>query len=235
MAVPVLRDPTTGLPYNFSGTEDRIRKKQAFLEHYCGTMTRTAQAMKLAGISVDARTLTRYVKADPELRRAIKTRGLQLRRLSGVPEDKVPDYDAVSSRSDRQALWSRMMNDPTLEPQHRIKASELLAKSQLDFDREKGGGSTLDGWGEFLDQIDEERGGGVPSLPAENEGATPQNLGASKGAGEGTGGSAADPVNPQQTQQAEPSENSEPSEPSEPSTKKSSENSGEGIWDNDVD
>jgi hypothetical protein len=39
----------------------------------------------------------------------------------------------VASRVDRQELWTKMMNDPEIRASDRLKASELLGRSEADF------------------------------------------------------------------------------------------------------
>ncbi len=39
----------------------------------------------------------------------------------------------IATRIDRQKFWSDTMNDPTADPKDRLKASELLGRSEGDF------------------------------------------------------------------------------------------------------
>jgi phage terminase small subunit len=41
--------------------------------------------------------------------------------------------DGIMTRTERQELWSRLALDPTVPLKHRLKATELLGKSQGDF------------------------------------------------------------------------------------------------------
>ena len=40
---------------------------------------------------------------------------------------------AIATREERQSFWTRIMNDDGEDMRHRLKASELLGKSQADF------------------------------------------------------------------------------------------------------
>ena len=40
---------------------------------------------------------------------------------------------AIATREERQMFWTNIINDENVEFQHRLKASELLGKSQADF------------------------------------------------------------------------------------------------------
>ena len=41
--------------------------------------------------------------------------------------------DTIATRVERQELWTKMMNDPEIRSSDRLKASELLGRSQADF------------------------------------------------------------------------------------------------------
>ena len=52
--------------------------------------------------------------------------------LAGIRRRQEAD-PKIDSRAQRQEFWTRVKNDPTVEMPHRLKASELLGKSQADF------------------------------------------------------------------------------------------------------
>lgn len=92
-----------------------------FIAAYDGNAT---QAARLAGYSGSSATLAQagyHLMRNPEVRDAIAA------REEGVLAP------LVMSREERQELWSRLAADPDIESSIRLKASELLGKSQADF------------------------------------------------------------------------------------------------------
>lgn len=87
-------------------------KQRKFIAYYNGNAKVAAQQ---AGYPVEAH----YLLKRPRIVMAIKTRN--------------EDDPMVLSRIGRQRLWSKMAQDTTLTPMERLKASELLAKSEGDF------------------------------------------------------------------------------------------------------
>lgn len=119
-------------------------KHFAFIEAYDGG--NEAEAMQVAGFSGTPASLTsraRQLLADPTVLEAIRQRGLYTQQVQ----------NARATREERQALWSSIMRneDPHERPELdgngiplpaqptniplalRLKASELLGKSEADF------------------------------------------------------------------------------------------------------
>jgi phage terminase small subunit len=65
-----------------------------------------------------------------------RTQGFRLMKkdyiLQAIKERELSN-PKIASRRDRQLFWSDAMNDPELEMRDRLKASELLGKSEADF------------------------------------------------------------------------------------------------------
>ena len=94
-------------------------KQQAFVEAYCGNAT---EAALQAGYSPKTAA---FIGAEnlkkPKINVAIKER--EDKRLSPL----------IAKREERQEFWTSMMRDKTRKDDIRLKASELLAKSEGDF------------------------------------------------------------------------------------------------------
>lgn len=96
-------------------------KQQRFVEAYQGNGTEAAMA---AGYTGDANTLgvtAFHLLRNPKVRRAIRAR------------ENVVLAKLVASRRERQAFWAATMRDPGFEMKDRLKASELLGRSEADF------------------------------------------------------------------------------------------------------
>jgi phage terminase small subunit len=57
----------------------------------------------------------------------------EVRELISARSKDVSILPLIMSREERQELWSRLAVDPGVEPTVRLRASELLGKSQADF------------------------------------------------------------------------------------------------------
>ena len=94
-------------------------KQRAFVDAYNGNGKETAIAVGYSPKTADqqASRLLSMVK----VKQAILDREAR--------ENK----DMVATRVERQELWTKMMNDPEVRPADRLKASELLGRSEADF------------------------------------------------------------------------------------------------------
>lgn len=107
--------------------------QRKFVEHYCGN---AANAVISAGYNVKNRQNAAVVGSalmkKPEIIEAIKERDLkQQMRSNGTV--RVPGTGKIATRSDRQEWWTKIMYDEDVEMSYRIKASELLGKTEGDF------------------------------------------------------------------------------------------------------
>ena len=94
-------------------------KQKRFIEHYTGNATKAAIA---AGYSAKtACSIGERLLRNVDIREAIQLR--EKERLS----------EAIASREERQEFWSSIMRDAEERTADRLKASELLAKSNGDF------------------------------------------------------------------------------------------------------
>lgn len=96
-------------------------KQQAFVEAYDGNGTAAARA---AGYKGSEQTLASV--AYENLRKPDVVAAIQARRVP-VSESR------IASREERQAFWTATMRDTEAELNGRLKASELLGKSEADF------------------------------------------------------------------------------------------------------
>lgn len=94
-------------------------RQRAFVEAYCGNATEAALAAgysKKTAAFIGAENLKK-----PQIAAAIKER--EKKRLSPV----------IASREDRQKFWTDVLKSPDSDMKDRLRASELLAKSEGDF------------------------------------------------------------------------------------------------------
>jgi phage terminase small subunit len=99
-------------------------KQRRFAEAYDGNGT---QASKDAGYSGNDGTHAvnaLWLLRNPKIRAAIAER--EEREGKRV-------LTVIATRKERQALWTKTMLDPSVSTKDRLKASELLGKSQIDF------------------------------------------------------------------------------------------------------
>ena len=94
-------------------------KQQAFVEAYDGNAT---QAALKAGYS--PRTAA-FIGAENLKKPQIK---------EAIAERNAPASSArIATREERQAFWTGVMRDPAEKMQDRLRAAELLGKSECDF------------------------------------------------------------------------------------------------------
>ena len=92
-----------------------------FIEAYTGN---GADAARLAGYKGDDKTLASVaykLLTNTDIKRAIQERVA-----------KQTD-SLIATKEERQRFWTEFMRSPALEPKDRMKASELLGRSQADF------------------------------------------------------------------------------------------------------
>ena len=98
-------------------------RERRFVEAYTGQAAGNATgAAKIAGYS-------------PKSARHQASRLLTKRNIREAIEERTKRAtdQGVADRNARQSWWTRVMQDPTVTMSARLKASELLAKSQGDF------------------------------------------------------------------------------------------------------
>lgn len=88
--------------------------KLTFARYWSGSIRETLIAMNQDGVKMAYRTCQRYI-ADPEVQNAIQTHS--------------SEKNGVIKRDRIQAYWTAVMRDDSQNMQHRLRASELLAKS----------------------------------------------------------------------------------------------------------
>lgn len=96
-------------------------KQRKFVEAYTGNGT---EAARIAGYSGDDNTLgvtAHDLLRNPKIARAIEQR--QSKELKPL----------IASRQERQEFWTAVMKDELTEMRDRLRASELLGKSETDF------------------------------------------------------------------------------------------------------
>lgn len=105
-------------------------KQQAFVDAYAGNGVEAARA---AGYQGSAETLA--VTASRLLRDARITEGIAKRNAlaQAARADAAAQAGRIATRAERQAFWTAVMLDVDEEMATRLKASELLGKSEADF------------------------------------------------------------------------------------------------------
>jgi len=94
-------------------------KREAFVEAYAGNATQAALA---AGYSPKtAHVIGHELLKKPEIQEAIQKRTGE--RLNSL----------IADREERQSFWTEIMRDRESDPKDRLRASELLGKSEGDF------------------------------------------------------------------------------------------------------
>ena len=96
-------------------------KQRRFVEAYTGNATEAARVAGYGGNDDVLRSIGSENLAKPDIAAAIKAR-----------ETVVVD-GLIASRSERQAFWSSLQRNTAIDLQHRLRASELLGKSEADF------------------------------------------------------------------------------------------------------
>lgn len=96
-------------------------KQRKFIEVYAGNGT---EAARLAGYAGNDATLSQV--AAENLRKPLVVEAIKSREAKEIRPH-------LASRADRQAFWAQVMNDAAEQMAYRLKASELLGKSEADF------------------------------------------------------------------------------------------------------
>ena len=110
---------TRGKSKNMTKVKPLTPKQKAFVSVYNGNATESAI---LAGYSErSAGSIAVGLMNNPLIVRMIRSRQDQEQKIK------------ILSRQERQAFWSTVANDPEQKMQDRLRASELLAKSECDF------------------------------------------------------------------------------------------------------
>jgi len=96
-------------------------KQQKFIEFYDGNGTDAARKAGYKGsdgvVGVTAFNLLR----NPKIRKELDSR------------NKNKTSRIIASREERQEFWTKTMNNPNVDMRDRLKASELLGRSESDF------------------------------------------------------------------------------------------------------
>jgi phage terminase small subunit len=96
-------------------------KQQAFIAAYAGNATQAARDAGYTGSDETLRQMGAQNMAHPEIAAAIKAR------------ETKREGKAIATREERQAFWTAVFLDETQNMLVRLKASELLGKSEADF------------------------------------------------------------------------------------------------------
>lgn len=104
-------------------------KQQAFVDAYTGNGVAACRAAGYTGLDSTLATQASRLLRMPKVAAALEARRAKV-------EAQAADVRAVgriATRAERQAFWTRVMEDAGEEMGARLKASELLGKSECDF------------------------------------------------------------------------------------------------------
>lgn len=96
-------------------------KQQKFVEFYKGNGTEAARLAGYKGNDVTLGAVGTENLKKPLVAEAIKKRNMKT------------DKSLIATREDRQKFWSEVMQSGDIKMAERLKASELLGKSEIDF------------------------------------------------------------------------------------------------------
>lgn len=96
-------------------------KQQAFIDAYAGNGTEAARKAGYAGDDNALAVMANSLLRNPKIAAAIKER------------EKHRSKPNILNREKRQEFWSNVMLDEDQTMKNRLKASELLGKSEADF------------------------------------------------------------------------------------------------------
>lgn len=97
------------------------QKQQAFADAFDGNATDAARKAGYSGNDVTLAVTGSRLLKNAQVRRAIEARQ--------APTKK----QLIATRAERQEFWSGVMVDPSQKMADRLRAAELLGKSQADF------------------------------------------------------------------------------------------------------
>jgi phage terminase small subunit len=104
-------------------------RQQAFVDAYAGNGVAACRAAGYGGHDATLATQASKLLKMPKVQAALEQRRA---KVEAAAADRVSGL-RIASRAERQAWWTRVMEDPGEEMPSRLKASELLGKSEGDF------------------------------------------------------------------------------------------------------
>jgi phage terminase small subunit len=98
-------------------------KQRRFVDAYMG---------EAKGNGTEAARVAGYRGSDSTLG-AVAHENLKKPKIAAAIQERVDADPMIATREDRQRFWTDTMKDTGEDMKHRLKASELLGKSQADF------------------------------------------------------------------------------------------------------
>lgn len=105
------------------------RKQQAFVDAYTGNGTAAARAAGYKGSDATLAQVASENLRKPEVLEAIQVRNQVLPQVRAA----VAQASHIATRAERQAFWTSVMLDASERTADRLKAAELLGRSEADF------------------------------------------------------------------------------------------------------
>lgn len=105
-------------------------KQQAFVDAYAGNGVEAARAAGYTGDDATLATSASRLLRHAEVSAAIARRNVVVEQAR---QEAVAQAGRIATRAERQAFWTQVMLDTEEDMASRLKASELLGKSEADF------------------------------------------------------------------------------------------------------
>ena len=96
-------------------------RQQQFVKYYAGNGAEAAKLAGYAGDNVALSKMSHRLMKLPKIKHAIRMRDSKVAKAN------------VATRLDRQEFWTKVLLDENAEMKDRLKASELLGRSEADF------------------------------------------------------------------------------------------------------
>lgn len=116
----------------------KSERREAFIDFYLATGDE-ALAYEMCGYKCSTlkslKSAANRLLNDPYVRSEIERRTRDEGREHPLVEHgrADPELPAIATREERQQFWTHAMRDESVDMKHRLKASELLARTQGDF------------------------------------------------------------------------------------------------------
>jgi len=105
-------------------------KQQAFIDAYAGNGVEAARAAGYAGDDATLATSASRLLKHAEVSAAIAKRNVVVEQAR---QEAVAQAGRIATRAERQAFWTKVMLADSERTTDRLKAAELLGRSEADF------------------------------------------------------------------------------------------------------
>lgn len=127
-------------------------KQRRWVEFYMG---------EAEGNATEAARLAKYKGNDVTLAQ-VGAENLRKPHVQAAIAERVAADPAIATREDRQRFWTLVMNNKAESMKYRLRASEILGKSQCDFVEKHE--HKIMSWMDLVTEVDESRASPDPSV-----------------------------------------------------------------------